>query len=47
VTDFPVDRIKTTMRLTDEQLTALDALAASSQASDMLKSSCASNVATP
>ena len=45
VTDFPVDRIKTTMRLTDEQLTALDALkAASSQASDMLKSSCASNV---
>ena len=45
VTDFPVDRIKTTMSLTDEQLTALDALkAASSQASDMLKSSCASNV---
>jgi hypothetical protein len=45
VTDFPVDRIKMAMRLTDEQLTALDALkAASSQASDMLKSSCASNV---
>src|SRR5262249_48521983 len=35
VTDLPIDRIETTLRLTDEQLKALDALkGASSQASD-------------
>ena len=45
VTDLPIDRIETTLRLTEEQLRALDALkAASSQASEVLKSSCASEV---
>ena len=45
VTDFPIDRIEKTIQLTDEQLKALDALkAASSQASDVLKTSCSSEV---
>jgi hypothetical protein len=45
VTDLPVDRIEKTMHLTDEQLNALDELkAASSQASDILKTSCSSEV---
>jgi len=45
VTDLPIDRIEATLRLTEEQLRALDALkAASSQASVVLKSSCASEV---
>ena len=45
VTDLPIDRIEATLRLTEEQLRALDALkAASSQASEVLKSSCASEV---
>jgi hypothetical protein len=45
VTDLPIDRIEATLRLTEEQLRALDALkAASSQASEALKSSCTSEV---
>ncbi len=45
VTDLPIDRIQTTLHLTDDQLKALDALkAASSQASDVLKASCANEV---
>jgi hypothetical protein len=45
VTDLPIDRIEATLRLTEEQLRALDALkVASSQASVVLKSSCASEV---
>jgi hypothetical protein len=46
VTDLPVDRLEKTIHLRDEQITALDALkAASSQASDILKASCSSEVA--
>ncbi len=46
VTDLPVDRLEKTLRLTDEQIKGLDALkAASSQASDILKASCSSQVA--
>jgi hypothetical protein len=46
VTDLPVDRLEKTIHLSDEQVTALDALkAASSQASDILKASCSSEVA--
>ena len=45
VTDLPIDRIEATLRLTEEQLKALDALkAASSQASEVLRSSCSSEV---
>jgi len=45
VTDFPIDRVEATIRLSDEQLRGLDALkAASSQASDILKRSCSSEV---
>jgi hypothetical protein len=45
VTDLPIDRIEKTIQLTEEQLKALDALrAASSQASDVLKTSCSSEV---
>lgn len=45
VTDLPIDRIEATIRLTDEQLKALGALkAASSQASDVLRASCSSEV---
>jgi LTXXQ motif family protein len=45
VTDLPIDRIEATLRLTDEQLKALNELkAASSQASDLLKTSCSNNV---
>ena len=45
VTDLPVGRIENTMHLTDEQLKALDELkVASSQASDILKASCSSEV---
>ena len=45
VTDLPIDRIEATIRLTDEQLKALDALkTASSQASDVLRASCSSEV---
>jgi LTXXQ motif family protein len=45
VTDLPIDRIEATIRLTDEQFKALDALkTASSQASDVLRSSCSSEV---
>ena len=45
VTDLPIDRIEATLRLTEEQLKELDALkAASSQASEVLKSSCSSEV---
>ena len=45
VTDLPIDRIEATLRLTDEQLKALDALkTASSQASDVLRASCSSEV---
>src|SRR5262245_64702429 len=43
VTDLPIDRIEKTIQLTNEQLKALDALiAASSQASDVLNTSCSS-----
>jgi LTXXQ motif family protein len=46
VTDLPVDRLKKAIHLSDEQITALEALkAASSQASDVLQSSCSSEVA--
>ena len=46
VTDLPIARIETTLHLTDEQLKALDALkTASSQAGDVLKASCSSEVA--
>jgi hypothetical protein len=45
ITDLPIDRIEKSLRLTDEQLKALDALkAASSQARDTLKASCSSVV---
>jgi LTXXQ motif family protein len=45
VTDLPIDRIEATIRLSDEQLRALDALkAATSRASDVLKGSCSSEV---
>ena len=45
VTDLPIDRIEATIRLSDEQLSALDALkAVSSQASDVLRGSCSSEV---
>jgi hypothetical protein len=45
VTDLPIDRIEKTIQLTEEQLKALDALkAASSQAGDLLKTSCSSEV---
>src|SRR4029453_13642333 len=45
VTDLPIDRIEATLRLTEQQLKELDALkAASSQASEVLKSSCSSEV---
>jgi LTXXQ motif family protein len=45
VIDLPIDRLEKTIRLTDEQLKALDTLkVASSQASDVLKTSCASEV---
>ena len=42
---LPIDRIEKTIQLTDEQLKALDALkVASTQASDVLKTSCSSEV---
>ncbi|MEJ2376256.1 MAG: Spy/CpxP family protein refolding chaperone [Pseudolabrys sp.] len=45
ITDLPIDRIEKSLRLTDEQLKALDALkAASSQARATLKASCSSEV---
>ena len=45
VTDLPIGRIGKTIDLTNEQLKALDALkAASSQASDILKASCSSEI---
>ncbi len=45
VTDLPLDRIESTLQLTGEQLKALDDLkAATSQASDILKTSCSSEV---
>jgi hypothetical protein len=45
VTDLPIDRLEKTIQLTDEQLKTLDTLkAASSQASDVLKTSCSSEV---
>jgi hypothetical protein len=45
VTDLPMDRIETTLGLTNEQLQALDALkAASSQARDVLRTSCSSEI---
>jgi hypothetical protein len=45
VTDLPIDRIEKTIQPTDEQRKALVALsAASSQASDVLKASCSSEV---
>lgn len=45
VTDLPIDRIEKTIHLVHDQIQALDALkAASSQASDVLKASCSSNV---
>jgi hypothetical protein len=46
VTDLPVDQLEKTIHLSDKQLKALDALkAASSQAGDILKASCSSEVA--
>ena len=46
ITDLPVDRIETTLQLTDDQRRALDDLkTASSQASDIHKASCSSEVA--
>ncbi|HEY7230372.1 MAG TPA: Spy/CpxP family protein refolding chaperone [Pseudolabrys sp.] len=46
VTDLPIARIETTLQLNDEQLKTLDALkAASSQAGDILKASCSSEIA--
>jgi LTXXQ motif family protein len=46
VTDLPVDQLQKTIHLSDEQLKALDALkAASSQAGDILKAACSSEVA--
>src|SRR5262245_15976664 len=45
VSDLPIDRIEKTIQLNDDQLKALDALkAATSKASELLKSSCASEV---
>ncbi len=45
VTDLPLNRIETTLQLTSEQLKALDDLkAATAQASDILKTSCSSEV---
>lgn len=45
VTDLPIDRLETTLRLNNDQLKALDDLrAASSQASDVLKASCSNEV---
>jgi len=45
VTDLPMDRIETTLGLTNEQLRALDALkAASSQAREVLRTSCSSEI---
>ena len=45
VIGLPLDRIETTIHLTNEQLKALDKLkAASSQASDVLKTSCSSEI---
>jgi LTXXQ motif family protein len=45
VTDLPLDRIETTLQLSSEQLKALNDLkAATSQASDILKTSCSSGV---
>ncbi len=45
ITDLPVDRIETPLHLKDDQLKALDALrTASSQASDILKASCLSEI---
>ena len=45
VTDLPIDRIEKTLRLTDEQLRALDDLkAASSQARDSLRTSCSGEI---
>lgn len=45
ITDLPIDRIQTSLNLTDDQLKALDALkAASSHASDVLKASCSSEM---
>jgi hypothetical protein len=45
VTDLPLDRIETTLRLTDNQLRALDELkAASSQARDALRASCSGEI---
>jgi hypothetical protein len=46
ITDLPIDQIEKSLRLTDEQLKALDALkTASSQASEALKASCSSKIA--
>src|SRR5262245_5179963 len=45
VSDLPIDRVEKTTQLNDDQLKALDALkAATSKASELLKSSCASEV---
>ena len=45
VTDLPMDRIETALRLTNEQLRALDDLkAASSQARDALRTSCSGEI---
>jgi hypothetical protein len=45
VSDLPIDRIEKTIQLNDDQLKALDALkGATSKASELLKSSCASEV---
>ena len=45
VSDLPIDRIEKTIQLNEDQLKALDALkAATSKASELLKSSCASEV---
>lgn len=45
ITDLPIDRIQTSLQLSDEQLKALDALkSASSQASNVLQASCTNEV---
>jgi len=45
VTDLPIDNIQESIQLTDDQLQSLNALkAASSQASDVLKASCSSEL---
>ena len=45
VTDLPIDSIQQSLQLTDDQLKSLNALkAASSQASDVLKASCSSEI---